>query len=248
MYYLLTIVVLCVYIYEPSLVSYSHNPVISMSSSFLFISEPNTSILLNPGWTLKPEIIFYVTFFCGALVIKNNRYLMVSIMFVCLSLSFFSLFFESIFLQDYARYLYMFAIGIAIFMLSKKYNFNKITHKKILLFLSIGITCVIFYSHAFEFIYTLSLAGVFILLLSCEDCINHNQPIMVLIRKIGDSSYSLYLTHVFCIGVTTFILGKGLIYRNLYGIITTLVSIIIGYTFFRYVETPITNYIRRTTS
>jgi exopolysaccharide production protein ExoZ len=66
-------------------------------------------------------------------------------------------------------------------------------------------------------------------------------PHLRLLRLIGDSSYSLYLTH----GLVLFVLGKVMVHSWLFSLAGIFVATGVGIVFWRLLEMPLTDTLRK---
>ena len=240
LYYLFTTVILVVFIIKPSLVYYSHSPTITILGSYILYSFQNTSMLLNPGWTLRPELCFYIIF---AIIYTNpwkySKIIDLTI-FICLLLSVFSSLFNIYFISSYFEYLYVFAIGLFIYRLDVAFDFKKI--KRSFLFFILSSVLLFGYFHFFDDvnIYSVSIIAVFFIsIISNENKLSRNNLILKFLHLIGCASFSIYLTHVFSIGVVTLLLKKIPLTAFVFNFTSILLSILVGVLCYLFIEKPL---------
>lgn len=207
---------------------YHHDP-INIIRNILIIQDPDRSI--HPyAWTLVFEMFYYCCF--GFLVILTKRGIGLFVLVLStpalyaylnhgddtrnLISSFYNLYFLS---------------GVILAKISNRVSFNSHTYLTALLF-------AIFISVPFitndKIIILLSSVAFFYAYLN----LRYNIKIL---EKIGDASYTIYLTHAL---VVTF--GKHLIHNSLLQfVLLFMLSILIGYIYYMLSEKPLTNLGRR---
>lgn len=211
LYYIITTMALLVYIYNPSLIK-GNNGVISIINSYLLIPAQGKSFLLSVGWTLSYEMFFYLVFASVVFIKSSLKGIVASLILVILLVvgrnsdnyvahSFFS----PIILE--------FSIGIFCFYV---YNFlqTKISNKKkytiSALLLIVGISCfavqkdplfTIFENRVIDL--AIPMMFVFLSFIFSEAFFKKNKMrnIIKMFTYIGDSSYSIYLTHLFSLAI-----------------------------------------------
>jgi exopolysaccharide production protein ExoZ len=205
-YWLLTIAVFAIAWYSPSLLTHTSPNFYYLTKSLLFIPFDKNALELRPilvvGWTLNYEMIFY-TIFAISLKVTKNKYIYVSsIAITLLHLTAHSLPKELPivrFLSD--SIILEFVFGMIVFQLWKHWNEKNIQLSKsssslvaiavaILILLSLMLNTQI---RAID----LGLPSFLVVILAL-----HLGPLIKIPRLfllLGDSSYSLYLTHLFVI-------------------------------------------------
>jgi peptidoglycan/LPS O-acetylase OafA/YrhL len=192
-YWILTTVALAVFLISPSSVNSTLEEPGIINSYFLFPVE-GFSMLLAVGWTLRYEFIFYFIF--AICLTTKHRY---TLALLTLSL----IWIGSLFNHDnyYVNFLlsgYMmeFAFGIIAFLAYK--NNKKIFSLIVaLLLFFISITTI----HKNEILIVGSLCYAFFIIIISLDSSIKNKKLRPL-AYIGDSSYTLYLSHLFVIAAT----------------------------------------------
>lgn len=219
-------------------------------SSFLLIPAMNPdSHLIQPflaqGWTLSYELYFYLVLMTTTILFKVNYLktgLYCSALLLCgMVLSLFGGGVSGAFLGN--SILLEFIFGMIVFIISKK------TKRFGALSVSIG-TFLLFATIFVEVDYRAAQWGIpcaFILygFVALEGAWRENR----LLRLIGDSSYSLYLTH----GVLTYLYG-GLLKRgwfmsemkqNTAVLIGIVIAAVVGFVFYRLVEKPLLQFSKK---
>lgn len=243
-YYFFTTLILVIYIIKPDLVKYSHYPNISIIGSYTLWPMINSSMLLNPGWTLRPEFTFYFVFFITTLFFKKSNQKYLFVMLVCFSLSIVSYFSSIEVFRAFFNYMYIFAIGMVV------YNLRGKLYGDINTVLFVVFSCLTIFlitkKDDVDVISSLLLGGSFLFFLNMEGKINHGRFYMRWLGLIGDASYSIYLTHVLNIGVSTYIFKlSGINSSVLYVSFTMLLSLIVGLFTYKYIEVPLIKITRR---
>ncbi|MBE8607846.1 acyltransferase family protein [Vibrio sp. OPT10] len=244
-YWFYSLLVLAVYLLYPSLVNSSQDGQVNLIESFLLFPQ-DVLPLLMVGWTLTYEVYFYILFFFCLLFFKWH-YFPIVFLFLGFLISIFNGQYTSPYLDLVFNALVLeFILGALLAYVYICVGFSKIN----IVFLSIFSISALFIS--FEYVYLQGLIdnissidrlfyfGVpcALILLSCV-LIEKNFNVLIpdFIVKLGDSSYSLYLSHILVINA--YCLLWGIVFPNGFGfefikLITMLMAVII-YSYFSFV-------------
>lgn len=240
LYWILSLVALFVFILKPSLVNSSGGHT-SIWASFTLIPNGD-KYLINNGWTLSFEFLFYFIF-AVFIPFKGWQKILTTILLISLSLN--GLFIHSS--NSYLNFitsplLLEFAMGIACY---KIINLN-LVKSKFALFMIFSSVLLLFYVNSLdskEFLFGratyagLPMMLLFLGLVSLE----RDLPKNIFLFEIGMSSYSLYLLHPFVLsGVTLIFSVVGLInYTYVYFLSMLIISLVSGWLCFKFIELPI---------
>lgn len=251
LYWALTSFGFLVYLLIPNSFSRTESPSI-LGSYFLL---PNTEILLDPAWTLSYEFYFYFIFSIGLLFIRSRILIIVSVLFI-LSLIGFIMEIDKdnrilLFLTN--SLLLEFLYGILISYIFLKIKLEK---QKRLIFSGIAFCLFILLVIMYDMGYKSELRGLdlglpsmflvfsFVLL---ENEIKKYK--LIFLEMLGNASYSLYLVHAFVLAVMGVIYRKlgieSLLIESIYLIFMLIVSLLIGYLTYIFIEQKLTNSLRK---
>lgn len=244
-YWLTSIVALIGYIVVPHLVN-SGREADLIASLFLL---PTQVGYLNPNaWTLSFELLFYFILFVVLLISFRFRVVLSTLIVLVLGSygllakpesNWASFIFDSI--------LFEFVLGFVIYGIYC--NFVRLNRYLLLLRILSVILFSILWNIGSELRFVHFGGMAFCI---CIFCLSF-EPLMQtkkssLMMKLGDSSYSLYLTHAFVLSGAGFLFSKvNLIVDNSYIFVFLLLSIslVVGYYSFKFIEQPLTRYILR---
>jgi len=248
LYWLTSVVALVGYCYAPSLIHDAKNPEILASLLLL----PSESKYLNPnGWTLSYEFLFYLVFSISFLPVSRFRFVLPSIILASLACIGFRHQFDDILPRFiFSPMLVEFLFGMLIFQVYSRFDIGHSLN----IVLSL-VSAVLMLSSLFVYfssirvglrVIDLGVPAFFIcvFIVSLESILM--SYVSEFMKSLGDSSYSLYLTHAFTIGVAAFLLsncglnGSSFVFSG----ISILASVIVGYLCYRYVESPMSIIIK----
>ena len=248
LYWLVTTMVFVLVMIKPGLLNSTTADYTHYFKSLFFIPfDKNGYIepILGPGWTLNYEMFFYFVFFLSLLVSFRYRGLILSMVFVFLVL-FGALFEGSMYWDFYTNPIILeFCFGILAYYLIKK-DFSVSFSLGVLCILVLIFVCLFIRIREFEdlrfLLWGLPMFLVFLVAVKINLCFYGSS----VLEKIGDASYSIYLTHLFVIlGVDRLLfsmkslsLGSAVV-----AILSIAVSVIIGFLVYRLVELPIHRYL-----
>lgn len=204
-YWILTTVALIVFLISPSSVNSTLQRPGIINSYFLYPVE-GLSMLLAVAWTLRYEFIFYVIF---AICLKTgHRYIYASIIL-------FAMWFGSLFNHDnfyvnfiLSEYMLEFLLGIASFLVLKSGK------EYVAILFSIILCIMIFFGFENHWHIITAINCFMIVLISTNSekaIIKLKLPFM---KYVGDSSYSLYLSHLFVIAALGIIAKKSILINH----------------------------------
>lgn len=246
LYWLLTLVSLCIYLYNPSLIN-SSGGTTNLIASFTLMPT-NDKLLINNGWTLTYEFIFYFIFsFC---MFFRNPVLICSLIIPFLFIL------GVAFTEGNAYWLHFtspllleFGLGIIAYVFVVKFKFfRKIS--LLLIFISLTLLFIQCFSGTYNNDFERVIYGglpMFLLLLGCVslegDITIELKNKLTPLYDVGMSSYSLYLLHPFVLsGLTIFLSKIGMInYSLFYAGLMLISSVVISYYLYKFVEIPLSN-------
>lgn len=205
-YWFYSFLVLIVFLVHPEWVNSAQGNKVDILYSFLLFPS-DTLPLLNVGWTLIHEIYFYIVFTIFLLLL-SEKYLIHALLLWGIAIALFNLYSEAtepLVLLVTSPLTYEFIAGcfLAIF-----YRHDKAKISNILLILIIGVTIILssyFFMRHFNYYHltpeswsrALILGTPALIVTYCVLVAGKNKFIFSQwLIKIGDASYSIYLTHV----------------------------------------------------
>ena len=215
LYWLLTFVALAVFMVVPDKVNSSDNLVtVPLQSFFLFPVQQGEAYLLNVGWTLRNEFIFYFIFSLGLIFSKNIGTFIVMMILSLLMLipSLYDISHLHAYYHNFLNHLFFeFALGMLLFILTQK--IKNVPNLLSLSFIVIGF--VLFYllqSNIIEFTNIRGVDSGFIALMICFGFV-FLEPILAikpveLFMMLGAASYSTYLLHPFILSAARMAYNK----------------------------------------
>ncbi len=237
LYWVLTTLALIVYLLFPDKVNSAGGGTNIIHSYTLFPVEEN--YLISNGWTLSYEFFFYLLFAFGLSFTANIRFSIPVILIAMLvSLGNFSGIGSSnsiIFNFITNPLLLEFSFGIIVYYVFKKYKLHSIRGLTLIIISILLFSLVSIYQpdNSRVINYGIPALLLFIGMIALEPQfkrIPENKP-ATLFKMIGDSSYSLYLSHPFALVISSTILNKlGLSeFSYLYILLLVVSSIIAGH-------------------
>jgi len=242
LYWVLSLIALLAYLYNPNIVNSSTGDT-TILSSFLLIPG-NGTFLLATGWTLSYEFYFYFLFSIALFFKFQYRYF-VPMLFIILLVGYgYILNDTSFFFSDR---LLEFLVGMVAFMTYKPSKMNSIF--PLLLLVSSILVFQFLEGMAHIIQYGVSATLFFVSMIHLESFFRKYQGVWIakIFEKIGESSYSLYLTHLFVLGGVSRILGTEAAQAYPYSYIVALFigSIVAGHLCYLYLETFLIKWMRK---
>jgi exopolysaccharide production protein ExoZ len=237
LYYLLTIVTLLLGVgYKTSFTR--------AITSFLFVS---LGPILDVGWTLTYEFIFYALVSTSILFFKKNEIRITYVVFLLLLGDVFANYMFDIFKYDFGNYFWFFLAGIFSYEIYKLFKKKEIVINPLVLFTIFTLSIIYlflgkdlnFYQESVNNYLKNYLVSSFLIVTSV---VLYESKIKLPNNKIlfylGNASYSLYLTHLIVIRL----LSKSL---NITQLETFVVCVIIGALCYSFVEKPLTRITKK---
>ena len=245
LYWTLTIFALIIFLILPDKVNSSGGETMIFESFFLIPTEGK--YLIQNGWTLRYEFLFYFIFMIS-LFLRNKRFIAI----IIISLLFIGQIFEinNTYLKFITHNLLLeFLFGIFLYLFYQRYRKDSI-----LLSSTLFIVCILslyYFMENSELIKSRAISYGIPALLFCASFLfleNKLQKFKKFILPLGDSSYSLYLIHPFVLVANAIIIKKiyfQSIYYDLLLISSMLISsIICGILTYKYIEIKQINYLK----
>ncbi|NDL62326.1 acyltransferase family protein [Acerihabitans arboris] len=251
LYWLMSLLALVVFLIKPSLVN-SSGGVTSIWASFTLLPNGDR-YLVNNGWTLSYEFIFYFIFGVAIFLSEKRKILITSSIIIMLcTLGVMMKFDSSYYTFLTSKMLFEFIMGMGAFIILQKYNLPK----SIATVLLTGGILLLFYQNNFGTIKTplsrtffagIPMLMIFIGTVRFEYILKRQKnKFLKLIEELGNSSYSLYLIHAFVLSPCALIAAKlGLTsYPLIFCAIPLIASLAAGWLCYKYIETPINNKLK----
>ncbi len=219
-----------------------------------FISSSTYHMLVAPSWSLVYEMFFYIIYAVVMMIVKNKRQLVTySVGFLILmvvAVNSFSLRGPEL---GWSNFSYMigdplminFAMGCVYAQL-----FSRLQHIKISIGLATAMILVFFIlgmwlaeEHVARFV-SFGLPAMAIVILFSLMKPSEAAPYRFLVY-LGNASYSIYITHYFTLVCALVLFAHHSINRDMFGIIFSVVSIIVACIFYSLIETRITQLIQK---
>ncbi len=256
LYWLLTLLMVAVALLAPSLFKTLKVAPATLLQSLLFIPHFSRSFpdmvwpLLVPGWTLNFEMFFYAVFGVTLFLPARHRLLPLVALFVLLVAVGFAFGpFASAAAQTYTHPMLLeFAAGavVATWWLSGRWRLPRTVS-----FALIGAGAVLLVLRDQEpFGAAPQIVGAVMVVVGALDArfATWKSP---LLQALGDSSYSLYLTHIFTLGALRVVWGKltsaapTLAATLVFMLVSLCVCAVVGWCVYRWVETPLLERLNR---
>jgi len=212
-------------------------PSVNPVNGFLFPVVP-------VGWSLNFEMLFYVIF-AVAVFLNANRFLVVAIAFSVIFILHYQ-FPSSEILNFFAHpRLLEFFLGMVAFELFTKIKHVNMTLTILFLLLSISLFSINFANIYNHYFLTIGLGSFFMVLFFL-----YVEPLVIKCRlkgafeKLGDASFTLYLSHGFIVPVLVLV-GSQFLKLDMWSIFffTTIISVIAGQIAYELIEKPAVSYL-----
>ncbi|KKW90549.1 acyltransferase family protein [Sphingobium chungbukense] len=258
MYWLMSVLMVIGLIIRPGIFNSAVLDTGHVIQSLLFIPHFHPGIpqaimpMLVPGWTLTYEIYFYLLFALfissgsiGRFVLPSTAIIVISVIAVHLLPG------EGAIARFLSNPIALeFVLGMAVGLAYLK---GWLASRRIAPFAAFAaFALIVFCSSVDSRLWTAGAFSALLVYFAVSSSIKVRPGMHLLLQALGDSSYSLYLSHIFVIGMTTMIWKRvGITAANSsylsatsYILLCTILSVIIGFVVFRYVERPITGIAR----
>lgn len=249
MYWLYTILLLPILFIKPEWIHQKFN---LLASFLLFPSDKMPLVLV--GWTLVYEVYFYIIFGLFILFGTQNKLLMYALLWF----SFIAI--GSIIFND--NYLLLnfitdpwgveFILGILLGIYFLKYDYRIPFAKLFLLFSFLILFFIAYYQHGslldIEGWPRILIYGIpaFLLVLFAIEVEQQGFILHKFLIKLGDASYSIYLSHLFIVNAIGVIFIKFWVHGHIFEltmvVVMITVALLYGLISYKYIETPIINY------
>lgn len=246
LYWLLTSVALAIFIFFPDKVNSSGGETSILHSYLLFPSE--YKFLIQNGWTLSFEFLFYFIFSTSLFIRSSVRYIVPVLLINLLALIGYLFSFENYTLKFLTNPLLLeFSWGIIAFYFYRACACG-IKIGLFLLTISLALLITVNFSNSdgatvFRLGLPVLLFFMGMLLLEPYFYANSHRFKYRILRNLGDSSYSLYLFHPFCLAFSSILLTYIGIndFSFLFLLLIVVFSVISGHLCFMFVEKKLTN-------
>ncbi|HEX4235560.1 MAG TPA: acyltransferase [Caldimonas sp.] len=256
LYWLLTLLMVAVALVAPSLFKTLKVAPVTLLESLLFIPHFSQSFpgivwpLLVPGWTLNFEMFFYAVFGLVLFLPPRRRLLpLVTFFLVLTAIGFAFGPFSSAAAQTYTHPMLLeFAAGAAIgaWWLAGRW---RLPHSTSWLLIGAGAVLLVLRDQE-PFGTSTQIVGAVLVVIGALDArfASWRSPVL---QSLGDSSYSLYLTHIFTLGALRVVWGRVLTspptlpVTIAFMLVALVVSAAVGWLVYRWVETPLQRRLNR---
>ncbi len=207
LYWILTTCLVFVVLIKPSLLAWTTFNVTNYLKSIFFIPYFKESGLLQPflnvGWTLNYEMLFYVCMTTGLAISKRWHITITIGLLVVLHLTLGRFSDNPVLTEFFGNMkIFEFVLGIFAFFIYKA-GLCKPIPAAVLIAACLILYCLmlsleIFFPTA-ESLYTFGIPSFFLIIFSVqlESIVRASAPLTTLARSVGDSSYAIYLSHVY---------------------------------------------------
>lgn len=240
---------LIIFLINPDMINRSANLPTLVLPSYLLIPYTEFTNLVQVAWTLVYEIHFYLIFAFSLILSNKYRYICAGSILSIAALS-------SLFDYEYYYLKYItdpiileFLLGMIVYFIIFKRE-DKLTLIT-LSFLLIASTLFLLNNESlpervlYYGVPSFALTLIILYMDSIKLIGNGNSKISKILKSLGDSSYSLYLSHIFCIGVGVFVFNKLHIINNFTCQILifslAIGCILWGFISYRFIENPLIN-------
>lgn len=246
LYWIYTTAALVVYWIIPSLVNSSGGSTSILKSYFLLPTEEK--YLVQNGWTLSFELFFYLIFACGCLTFKFGKKVgfasfIVSFLVYCVLLVSSAQLSKSGFIW-FDLIVVEFFLGIVAFYIYRNFS---IDYKVIAIMLALAVGTLFLFQSGYHRLFSYGAPMFFILisflLLEKKGKFQFENKYLLL---LGNSSYSLYLSHAFTIAISgivlKFAIPRGpeshlIFILSIFFLVTS--SVLVGLLSYKFLETPL---------
>lgn len=246
LYWIFSLTALLIYLYNPKMVN-SHAEHTTILNSFTLFPIENHAMLIDVGWTLRYEFIFYSVLSICLIFRKDTGLKLCSILL--LAHPFTSYFFNHRgFYFDFLtnEILMEFSFGIIAYYVNRNINIYVMPIITILL----GVALLLTLENYTPYLHRTFKYGVPMLLILVGTLrLNQkgNNCISKALSITGDASYSIYLSHMFTLGIAILISRKilpGTKLDYLFIPFSILASIIVGIVIFYLIEKPLLQLVK----
>ena len=249
LYWFLTTLALVIFIFIPEKVNSSGGNT-NIIASYLLLPSGDKYLIQN-GWTLSYEFLFYVIFsLCLTVKYKYNYFVPVGLISLLVLLGNANL---NIYGFDFFTnsLLFEFTFGILAFHISRYFSYSNLNGSFLIFFSILSFFCIdsLDFECSRVISYGLPAFVFFLGMLQMEIFfkVNHSNIMFKSLKKIGDSSYSLYLFHPF--SLVLFSLVFSYLGLNDYGVafvsMLVLTSIITGHFCYLFLELNLAKVVRK---
>jgi exopolysaccharide production protein ExoZ len=251
LYWLLTCVALVVYLIDPSKVN-SSGGTTSIWKSFVLVPGQDKFLIEN-GWTLSYEMYFYALFSLAFLFVDKTRGAFAVCALIAVLVSTNLLHVVSLpFLTS--PLLFEFAFGIVIFLILSHGSGAWTRRLGVISLLAglVGLASVHITSTVVPNSVALTVglpAALIVFGVVSQESLISRAPSLLLAR-LGDSSYSMYLFHPFILSVAAIVFrklrlgGYGIVPELAYWLLVAVSVLVASYWLFRFIETPLNRIVR----
>ncbi|MEB7642743.1 acyltransferase [Acinetobacter pittii] len=247
-FYVYATIALIIFIISPDSINRSAAEPTKILPSYLLIPYTNHTNLVLVAWTLVYEVHFYILFALSLLLMNKYRYIFTGFILSALSIS--SLVkYDSFYLHYISSPIILeFLLGMIIYFLV--YNRSDKNLWFLIFFFMIAIFSLFFNGVVPERLVSygaISFLLMFsVLLIEVKGGFEIDNIFSKFLMKLGDSSYSLYLSHLFVLGASVIILNKLHFINNstvqIMIILLTGGAIAWGWLSYRFIEKPIISF------
>lgn len=249
-FYVYATIALIIFIISPDSINRSASAPTKILPSYLLIPYTEFVNLVQVAWTLVYEVHFYLLFAVSLLLINKYRYIftgfVLSIVSVSSLIGYGSFYFK--YMSDPIILEFMFGM-VLYFLISKKFIKDMWFLLSLLFFslctlmLNDGLPGRVLYYGIPAFLLMYS-----VLSLDINGCLFKSEnKISNFLVKLGDSSYSLYLSHSFVLGAGVIILNKLHLINNttvqFMIVLLSIGAIIWGWISYQFIEKPIISFL-----
>lgn len=250
-FYVYATIALIIFIISPDSINRSAAEPTKILPSYLLIPYTNYTNLVLVAWTLVYEVHFYILFALSLLLMNKYRYIFTGFILSVISIS--SLFkYESFYLHYISSPIILeFLLGMILYFLI--YNRSDKNLWFLIFFFMMAIFALFF--NGVVPVRVISYGAIsfllmfFVLLLEIRGILKIDNIFSIFLMKLGDSSYSLYLSHLFVIGAGVIILNKlHFINNSTVQIMIILLAggaVVWGWISYRFIEKPIIDFLMK---